>query len=125
MISGVLHVICFKYAGFKDKFVKEPHLLVMERAKMAFKSGCSGVVCSGKEVAKIKKEFGKSFLAVTPGIRPEWSILENDDQKRITTPGQAITLGSDLLVIGRPIRDAADPAKAAKKVIKEIEASLI
>ncbi len=112
-------------AGFKDKFVKEPHLLVMERAKMAFESGCSGVVCSGKEVEKIKKEFGKSFIAVTPGIRPEWSILKNDDQKRITTPGQAISLGSDLLVIGRPIRDAADPAKAAQKVIKEIEASLI
>ena len=82
-------------------------------------------VCSGKEVEKIKKEFGKSFIAVTPGIRPKWSILKNDDQKRITTPGQAISLGSDLLVIGRPIRDASDPAKAAQKVIKEIEASLI
>ena len=113
-----------KSTGFRDEFVKEPHLLVMERAKMAFEAGCSGVVCSGKEVARIKKEFGKSFLAVTPGIRPEWSMLENDDQKRITTPGQAITFGSDLLVIGRPIRDAEDPVKAAQKVIKEIESSL-
>ena len=113
-----------KFAGFKDKFVKEPHLLVMERAKMAFESGCSGVVCSGREVAGIKKRFGKSFIAVTPGIRPEWSILKNDDQKRITTPGQAVTLGSDLLVIGRPIKDATDPAKAAQKVIKEIEVFL-
>ena len=114
-----------KSAGFKDEFVKDPHLLVMKRAEMAFESGCSGVICSGSEVAGIKGEFGKSFFAVTPGIRPEWSVLENDDQKRVTTPGQAISLGSDLLVIGRPIRDAKDPAEAAQKVIKEIEASLI
>ncbi|MCP4671372.1 MAG: orotidine-5'-phosphate decarboxylase, partial [Desulfobacula sp.] len=95
-----------KVSGFKDKFIKEPHLLVMERAKMVFDSGCQGVICSGREVEKIKKIFGKTFLAVTPGIRPAWSVLENDDQKRITTPGQAIGLGSDLIVIGRPIRDA-------------------
>ncbi|MCP4672632.1 MAG: orotidine-5'-phosphate decarboxylase, partial [Desulfobacula sp.] len=114
-----------KMSGFKDKFVKEPHLLVMERAKMVFDSGCQGVICSGKEVEEIKKKFGQAFLAVTPGIRPAWSVLENDDQKRITTPGQAIGLGSDLIVIGRPIRDAFEPAMAAQKVIDEIEASLI
>ena len=111
-------------SGFKDEFVKEPDALVMKRAEMAFESGCKGVVCSGREVKAIKQTFGKSFLAVTPGIRPEWSLLENDDQKRVTTPGQAISLGSDLLVIGRPVRDAEDPAKAAQKVIKEIENSL-
>ncbi len=111
-------------SGFKDEFVKEPDALVMKRAEMAFESGCKGVVCSGREVKAIKQTFGKSFLAVTPGIRPEWSLLENDDQKRVTTPGQAISLGSDLLVIGRPVRDAKDPAQAAQKVIKEIENSL-
>jgi len=114
-----------KAAGFKDTFVKNPNLLVMYRAKMACDAGCKGVVCSGKEVAQVKKAFGKSFLAVTPGIRPEWTLLENDDQKRVTTPGMAVTLGSDLIVIGRPIRDANDPGKAAQKVIKEIEAVLI
>lgn len=113
-----------KAAGFKDKFVKDPHLLVMHRAKMAFEAGCKGVVCSGKEVQQVKKAFGNDFLAVTPGIRPAWTLLENDDQKRVTTPGQAVTLGSDLIVIGRPIRDADDPGKAAQRVIKEIEAAL-
>ena len=111
-------------SGFKDKFVNDPNLLVMHRAKMAYDAGCKGVVCSGREVRQIKKDFGKSFLAVTPGIRPEWTLLENDDQKRVTTPGRAVTLGSDLIVIGRPIRDAHDPAMAARKVIKEIEAAL-
>jgi orotidine-5'-phosphate decarboxylase len=111
-------------AGFKDKFVKDPRLLVMHRAEMAYASGCKGVVCSGQEVLQIKKRFGKSFLAVTPGIRPSWSLLENDDQKRVTTPGQAIALGSDLIVIGRPIRDASDPGAAVQKVIKEIDVAL-
>ncbi len=111
-------------AGFKDKFVKDPGLLVMHRAKMAYEAGCKGVICSGQEVQQIKKRFGKSFLAVTPGIRPSWTFLENDDQKRVTTPGKAITLGSDLIVIGRPIRDADDPAAAVQKVIQEIEAAL-
>jgi len=111
-------------AGFKDKFVQDPGLLVMARAQMAYEAGCKGVVCSGREVRQIKERFGKSFLAVTPGIRPAWSCLETDDQKRVTTPGQAVALGSDLIVIGRPIRDAHDPARAAQKVIDEIEAAL-
>ncbi|MBC2704854.1 orotidine-5'-phosphate decarboxylase [Desulfobacula sp.] len=113
-----------KASGFKDEFVGNPQHLVMLRAKMAYDAGCKGVVCSGQEVQEIKKSFGKSFLAVTPGIRPAWTLLENDDQKRVTTPGKAVTLGSDLIVIGRPIRNADDPAAAAQKVIKEIEAAL-
>jgi orotidine-5'-phosphate decarboxylase len=113
-----------KAAGLKDQFVNEPQKLVLLRAKMAHEAGCAGIVCSGHEVADIKKEFGSEFLAVTPGIRPEWTLMENDDQKRVTTPGQAVTRGSDLIVIGRPIRDAVDPKKAAIKVIKEINAVL-
>ncbi len=113
-----------KAAGLKDQFVKDTQKLVLLRAKMAHKAGCAGIVCSGHEVADIKKEFGINFLAVTPGIRPEWTLMENDDQKRVTTPGQAVTRGSDLIVIGRPIRDAADPQKAALQVIKEINTVL-
>ncbi len=113
-----------KASGFKDKFIKAPDSLVMERAKMAFEAGCKGVICSGMEVEHIKKKFGKSFLAVTPGIRPKWSLLENDDQKRITTPGQAVSSGSDLLVIGRPIRKAKDPVRAVHQVIEEVKTSL-
>lgn len=108
-------------AGFKDEYVQDTEKLVMLRAAMAQKAGCAGVVCSGREVAAIKAGFGRDFLAVTPGIRPEWTLTENDDQKRVTTPAEAISKGSDLLVIGRPIRDAKDPVKAAQDVAREIE----
>ena len=111
-------------AGFKDEFVRETQKLVELRARTAFQAGCTGVVCSGREAKMIKQEFGKDFLCVTPGIRPQWSLLEKDDQKRVTTPAQAVAMGSDLLVIGRPIRDAKDPADAAQKVGAEIETAL-
>ncbi len=113
-----------KAGGLREKFVNDTQKLVLLRAKMACEAGCTGIVCSGHEVSVIKKEFGSEFLTVTPGIRPEWTLMENDDQKRVTTPAQAVTRGSDLIVIGRPIRDAVDPKIAAAKVIKEIDAVL-
>jgi orotidine-5'-phosphate decarboxylase len=72
----------------------------------------------------IKSAFGKNFLAVTPGIRPSWSIDKKDDQQRVTTPAAAIKNGSDYLVIGRPIRDAKDPLSAAVMTADEIESAL-
>jgi orotidine-5'-phosphate decarboxylase len=72
----------------------------------------------------IKSRFGKEFVAVTPGIRPQWSLGKQDDQQRVTTPATAVRSGSDYLVIGRPIRDAADPVRAAVKVAEEIEAAI-
>ncbi len=107
--------------GFKDAYVKAPMDLVLLRAKMAKAAGCAGVVCSGQETAMIKGALGRAFLAVTPGIRPEWSLPANDDQKRITTPARAVQAGSDYIVIGRPIRDADDPVKAAQMVAEEID----
>ena len=71
----------------------------------------------------IKETFGKDFCAVTPGIRPAWQVGD-DDQRRIVTPADAVKNGSDYLVIGRPIRDAKDPAEAAKRVADEIESAL-
>lgn len=111
-------------AGFKSQYVDDLKALVLLRARMARAAGCAGVVCSGQEVSMIRSEMGKDFLAVTPGIRPAWSLTANDDQKRVTTPGQAVDMGSDYIVIGRPIRDADDPAKAAQMVAEEIEAVL-
>jgi orotidine-5'-phosphate decarboxylase len=111
-------------AGIQERYSSDPVELVMLRATLAHAAGCRGVVCSGREAADIKARFGKAFLAVTPGIRPAWSLTPGDDQKRITTPAQAINQGSDLLVIGRPIRDAGDPAGAARKIIDEIETAL-
>ncbi len=114
--------------GFKKEFSESPEKLVLQRAAKIHGAGCAGVVCSGRETQAIKSAFGPSFLAVTPGIRPSWSLKDGknqDDQKRITTPGLAIAQGSDLLVIGRPIRDAADPAKAARMVTEEIREALL
>ena len=83
--------------------------------------GCHGVVCSGREVKKIKQTLSDSCIAVVPGIRPSWSVSK-DDQKRIVTPADAIRSGADYIVVGRPIRDAKDPKAAALKIAKEIEA---
>ncbi len=111
-------------SGFKNKYVQDIHKLVIKRAGMAQNAGCTGVVCSGLEVAEIKNRFGKRFLAVTPGIRPLWACDQKDDQKRVVTPSMAVENGVDFLVIGRPIRDAANPADAAIKIAEEIDNSM-
>lgn len=108
-------------AGFMDKFSKNLSRLVIKRSAMAKAAGCAGVVCSGLEAKMIKEEFGQDFLAITPGIRPRWDETGKDDQKRTTTPAQAVQNGSDYLVIGRPIRDAKDPAAAAVRIAEEID----
>lgn len=110
--------------GFKDEYVNAPEALVLLRARMALDAGCAGVVCSGRESAMLKGRLGKGCLAVTPGIRPQWSLTPGDDQKRVVTPAKAVQAGSDYIVIGRPIRDADDPARAAEKVAREIETGL-
>ncbi len=113
-----------KNNGYHESFSSDLLNLVMKRVAMAQEAGCAGVVCSGKEATAIKKKFGDSFLAVTPGIRPGWEKTE-DDQARVTTPEQAVLNGSDYLVIGRPIRDAKDPRSAADRIAKEIEKALL
>ena len=110
-------------AGFKKAFADDMTRLVRKRAMMAKAAGCAGVVCSGLEVAMIKEELGKDFIAVTPGIRPVWDG-KMDDQRRLATPARAIRSGADYLVIGRPIRDAKDPKAAAVRIAEEIETVL-
>jgi orotidine-5'-phosphate decarboxylase len=112
-------------AGYRAEFCSNMSALVLKRARMAAEAGCSGVVCSGLEAWEIKKQIGADFVAVTPGIRPAWAGGKNDDQQRVTTPAQAVINGSDYLVIGRPIRDAADPVDAAKRVADEIKLALM
>jgi orotidine-5'-phosphate decarboxylase len=70
----------------------------------------------------VKQRLGKDFITVTPGIRPLWDGVSPDDQARITTPEQAVKNGSDYIVIGRPIRNAKDPAAAAQRITDEISA---
>ena len=94
--------------------------LVLDRATRAQNSGCAGVVCSGEEAKLVKSKCGGDFKIVVPGIRPEWAHVLGDDQNRIATPSQAIEDGADMIVVGRPIRDANDPREAAQKIIEEI-----
>ncbi len=81
-------------------------------------SGLDGVVCSAKEASRIKREIGQDFQLVTPGIRPADS--ESGDQRRVMTPAEAISAGSDYLVIGRPITQAPDPAVALENILKTL-----
>ncbi len=97
--------------------------LVLHKALMAKAAGCAGIVCSGREVATIKGRLGQSFLAVTPGIRPNWGTASMDDQKRVVTPAMAVSRGADYLVIGRPIRESSNPVDAARRIAEEIDAA--
>jgi orotidine-5'-phosphate decarboxylase len=107
-------------AGFRDELAADMEAMVLKRAGMARLAGCAGVVCSPLEVERIKKKHGSGFLAVTPGVRPSWEVVAGDDQQRVATPASAVAAGADYLVIGRPIRDAADPVAAAAKIADEI-----
>jgi len=93
--------------------------LVLSRARGAAEAGCDGVITSGLEAPKLKAEFGDRLLLVTPGIRP----VENrpaDDQKRTVDVAQAFANGADFIVVGRPIRDAAEPRAAAQGIQRTI-----
>ena len=97
--------------------------LVISRARRALAAGCAGVVSSGIEAEAIRRELGPRLLVVTPGIRP----VENrpdDDQKRVLTVERAFAAGADYIVVGRPIRDAADPRAAAEAIQASIAACL-
>jgi len=98
---------------------------VFYRAKRALEVGCDGVISSGLEARRLRDDLGDSFLIVTPGIRPGANVtIEEDDQKRIVTAGQAIANGADYVVVGRPIRNADDPIAMVELMQREIERSL-
>jgi orotidine-5'-phosphate decarboxylase len=93
---------------------------VLMLAQIAKDGGAVGVVCSGHEARAVKEKFGEDFVVITPAIRPEWSHIAQDDQRRVMTPREAIQAGADYIVVGRPIYQAKDPVEAAKRVIEEI-----
>ncbi len=97
----------------------QPSTRAFSLAKHGYDCGLRGFVCSPQEVGKLKQAFPNAFYLV-PGVRPAGSDL--GDQKRVGTPAQAVKDGADLIVVGRPIRDAANPVAVAKAIAKEIEA---
>lgn len=107
-------------------FQCDARTLVLSRARRALKLGCDGVVSSGLEVAALRQSVDHALITVCPGIRPVLNDEKpvEDDQQRIATPGRAITDGADYLVVGRPIRDAADPRAAAEAIQQQIAAVL-
>lgn len=92
---------------------------VLKLARLALAAGMDGIVCSPQEIELLRREIGKNYLIVTPGIRPKWAAAQ--DQKRIMTPSQAIAAGADYMVIGRPILQAPSPQQAFEKIMNELE----
>ena len=91
--------------------------VILSYANLAKNAGLQGIVCSALEVPKIKENLGDNFVTVTPGIRPKSS--QSDDQKRVVSPSDARNLGSDYIVVGRPITKSENPLDAYRKIKKE------
>ena len=91
---------------------------VLHYAELVQKAGLDGVVASPREIELIRSKFGSKFLIVTPGIRPAWA--ERGDQERVMTPKDALKLGADYIVIGRPITGAKDPREATLRIFEEL-----
>ncbi len=88
-------------------------------SKMALECGLDGVVASPREAPMIREICGKEFIIITPGVRPSWHGA--GDQKRVATPGEAISAGATYIVVGRPITGSANPPAAAEKILEEIK----
>jgi orotidine-5'-phosphate decarboxylase len=116
-ILAVTVLTSLDQAGLRDLGISvDVHDLVLSRARRALEIGCAGVIASGQEARRLKETLGGELAIVTPGIRPAaepGGSRPADDQKRVVTVEDAIRGGADYLVIGRPIRDAADPYQAA------------
>ncbi len=95
-----------------------PEEAVLRLASLAQSSGLDGIVCSPKEVSRLREKLGTDFLLVTPGVRPAGA--DAGDQRRVMTPSDAVAAGSDYLVIGRPITQADDPINALNAINKEL-----
>ena len=122
MPQGFARVLPRK-SGTPLRFQCEVEKLVLSRARRALEAGCDGVVSSGLEAKMLRQFVDDRLIVVTPGIRP----VENrpsDDQKRVVTVEQAFGWGADYIVVGRPIRDAADPRQMAESMQASILAAV-
>ena len=118
LLIAVTVLTSFSEDSLNEVGIKDLSEQVLRLADLTNECDLDGVVCASTDVKAIKNRFGKDFLTVTPGIRPNDSKV--NDQNRISTPLEAVKNGSDYLVIGRPITESEDPTKALKKIIKEI-----
>lgn len=121
LILGVTVLTSISETILKDELKNKLNTqdFVIQLAKNAKIAGLNGVVASAQELKMIKKELGKDFIVLTPGIRPIWSL--KDDQKRVATPSSAIKDGADFIVLGRAVTKADDKIEAMKKIYEEIE----
>jgi orotidine-5'-phosphate decarboxylase len=101
-----------------------PATQVLRLARLARAAGIGGLVCSAEEVGAVRQTMGPEMLLVVPGIRPQSAAGRPDDQRRVATAAEAITRGASMLVVGRPITQATDPARAASEILAEIASAL-
>ena len=108
-------------SGQTKKYYNQSNVsaLVKKFTRYAKKNNLDGIVCSPKEIKYIRKEVGKNFIIVTPGIRTD-KKLKSDDQKRVESPKKALDLGANYLVIGRPITKSKDPLKSLIEINETI-----
>jgi len=121
ILLGVTVLTSIDENGFQQNFGSERELTkqVIYLAQLAQEAGLSGVVASPLEIEPIRKACGHDFVIVTPGIRPAWASA--GDQRRITTPAEAIQRGADYIVVGRPIIEAEDPLEATEMILEEMK----
>ena len=120
ILLGVTVLTSIDESGFQQNFGSKRQLTeqVVYLAQLAQEAGLSGVVASPLEIEAVRQACGDDFVIVTPGIRPTWASA--GDQRRITTPAEAINRGADYIVVGRPIIEAEDPLEAAEMILEEM-----
>lgn len=120
ILLGVTILTSIEETSFRLSFASARTLSeqVVYLAELAQEAGLNGVVASPLEIESIRKACGDDFVIVTPGIRPTWA--ESGDQRRITTPAEAIRRGADYIVVGRPIIEAEDPEEAVRMILEEM-----
>ena len=121
ILLGVTVLTSIDETGFQQSFGSERGLTkqVVYLAQQAQAAGLDGVCASPLEIEAVREACGDDFVIVTPGIRPKWA--ETGDQRRITTPAEAIRQGADYIVVGRPIIEAEDPLAAAEMILEEMK----
>ncbi|ACV63160.1 orotidine 5'-phosphate decarboxylase [Desulfofarcimen acetoxidans DSM 771] len=120
LVVAVTVLTSISARAFKEEigFAGEIEDKVVNWAKLAQAAGLDGVVASPQEIRAIRQACGPEFVIITPGIRPSGGAVH--DQKRVTTPGEAIAAGATYIVVGRPITENSDPVQAARNIVSEM-----